>query len=403
MVFYAVFSETDMDFERPVIDTSLWLEERAVPETANPPYCDDTDFLYSENWAYRNFRCVESPRESEVFFKSRNSFWLTTMWTEQLYRRREHCRLKPTSTSTANATAAAAAAAPATNPQTCARGKLAYADETQGETTSNYVLDITTQKNLFFTVSYSTSRVAAELDMNEVTLLDAKGEEIKAGDRGVQVQEAGKVLAIPIDTLMQMSVTDDEFTMGGAGHLLDTRNRNSGGFCVDDAKMTPELDKEALRLGLVNTVDARCPRYRTSGLSIIVDVEISNRNSLRTKTTIRAKLTSRGQWISSHAWTTGHYVGPDGAHYHRERKPYGIQFTLSASGLLGATTLTSVVLTFASYSALLGAVVVLLDFMGAYLVAGFEIGKYLEAVEDPDSGQMVVKTVKRAGNSVIIR
>ena len=70
---------------------------------------------------------------------------------------------------------------------------------------------------------------------------------------------------------------------------------------------------------------------------------------------------------------------------------------------MGATTLTSVVLTFASYSALLGAVVVLLDFMGAYLVAGFEIGKYLEAVEDPNSGQMVVKTVKRAGNSVIIR
>lgn len=399
MCLYAYFENSYMELERPIVETSLWLEYlTGQPPAAQPPYCKDADYYYSVTWAYRNFRCVRSPQESEVFSKSASGFYLTTMWAEQVFRRRERCRFD-----TANQTSALA---PANHhhPPTCAGGEIELFDEEVGEQTSNYVLDVTTKK-LFFNVRYSTSRGSDEVNMEELTLVDAKGERFKAGDRGVAAVDGGKVLSIPIDALIHMSVTDDERGASGGDllDLLDTRNRNSGGFCLPGAKMTPKLNAEVLRLGLVDSVNARCPRYRNTGLSIALEMEISNLYGRRTESTLRAKLTSRGQWVSSHAYTTGHYVGENGVHYHRQRKPYGIRVTVVGSGRLGVTTVKSVVLTLTSYIALLGAMVVVFDFLCAKFMAGFRVGKFLEAVQDRDSGNMVVKTVKRSGNSLIIR
>ena len=83
-------------------------------------------------------------------------------------------------------------------------------------------------------------------------------------------------------------------------------------------------------------------------------------------------------------------------------QPRNRHVSFDANGRVGSTTLMSVILTIAGYSALAGVFVVMMDVCGAVLLADFATGKYLEAVTDADGSNLRVKPVARLGNSVVL-
>lgn len=231
---------------------------------------------------------------------------------------------------------------------------------------------------MFLSAAYQTSRLTGRV--TRWSVVDGRGRKVPlrlGGPKGavrLDADSSDAVLVIPLERMQELLPPLPAHVRprgDGLDAAVDARNDASGGIAC---KASLGADRDAIA--------AKCPRYRLTGMRVeamltFENTRMSRPNDYSVDCTVRFRLMSRHTWNS-----LGHSIevldrDPDaGVDVVRDRYLYGLALTFVAEGLLGATTLRSVLSAIASSTALFALTAFVLDVLGAFFVENFHDAKF---------------------------